>query len=214
MPYHNWEEKVKREFYVLAALIALILFVGCGSKNGTAVPQQTDQPQPADPRESPASPATPDLVTDESSPVCRQANGEGTIAPAISIFSIAFVVNGVEQVVLVGEGLTAQPGDEVQVREVTVCADTVSDAGGKVCVDFAPVTYDGRKVVSENIGTHTTRVRAGFFNIPGPKNHWIIDKEWMNISGVVNHWPTRITTDKGCGSGRCEHDDWIDIEFQ
>lgn len=205
---------MRRGFYVLAALIVLILVGGCSSNNGTAVLQQTDQSLPADPRESPAAPATPDLATDESAPVCRQANGEGTIAPAISVFSIAFVVNGVEQVVRVGEGLIAQPGDEVQVREVTVCAETISGAGGEACVDFAPVTYDGQEVVSEHIGTHTTRVRSGFFSIPGPENHWIIDKEWMNISGVVNHWPTEITTDMGCGSGRCEHDDWIDIEFQ
>jgi hypothetical protein len=138
----------------------------------------------------------------------------GTISPAISIYSIVFIVNGLEQVVRDGDMLQALPGEEVQVREVTICVGSFSGNGGEACVDFAPVTRGGQEIVSEHIGTHTVRVAPGFMSISGPDHGWAIGENWKHISVVLNHWPPGGTEDLGCGSGRCERDDRIIIGFE
>ena len=117
---------------VLVALCALSLVAGCsrGGATATAGPTHTPEPtQPLEPR------VTPDLATVASTPACPPADGEGTIPPAVSIYSIAFVVNGVEQVVRDGDVLQALPGDEIQVREVTICAGSFSGNGGEAQVE-------------------------------------------------------------------------------
>ena len=183
----------------------------CIPIGGTAFPLPTVTPQPAASLEPSAA---PDLATVDSPPVCPPARGEGTVSPAVSLYSIVFVVNGAEQEVRGGDRLQVRPGDEVQVREATICAQSFSSNPGEVCVDFAPVTQSGQDVASEHIGTHMKRVIPGFFSIPGPNEKWTIDEDWGYISAVVNHWPPEDTEDLGCGSGRCEHDDRINIEFK
>ena len=51
----------------------------------------------------------------EPTPVCPLATGEGMISPALSFYSITFVVNGVEKVVAGDDALQISPGDEVWV---------------------------------------------------------------------------------------------------
>jgi hypothetical protein len=202
---------MKSRDFALVALCVLSLVAGCSRSGATATALPTHLPQPNVALE-PA--ATSDLATVASMPACPPARGEGTISPDISIYSIVFVVNGLEQVVSDGDMLQAQPGELVQVREVTICVGSFSGNGGEACVDFAPVAQSGQEIVSEHIGTHTVRVKPGFMSISGPDNRWTIGENWKHISVVLNHWPPEGTEDLGCGSGRCERDDRIIIGFQ
>jgi hypothetical protein len=197
----------------VCVLVALwvSLVAGCGRGGATAPARPTHTAQPTQPLELTA---TPGLATVGSTPACPPADGEGTIPPAVSIHSIAFVVNGVEQVVRHGHVLQALPGDEIQVREVTMCAGSFSGNGGEVCVDFAPVTQSGQEIGSEHGGTHTVRVTSGFMSISGPDHRWTIGENWDYISAVLNHWPPEGTEDLDCGSGRCERDDRMIVGFR
>lgn len=196
---------------ILGALCVLSLVAGCSRSDATATELPTHMPQPVDTLEPTA---TMDLATNSSTPTCPPARGEGTISPTITIYSIVFVVNGVEQIVRDGDMLQALPGELVQVREVTICVGSYSDNGGEACVDFAPVARGGQELVSEHSGTHTVRVTPGFMSISGLDHRWTIGENWKHISVVLNHWPSGGTEDLGCGSGRCERDDRIIIGFE
>ena len=152
------DNEMKNEVLALVTLCMLSLFAGCSTSSAPAAAWQTDVLQPTDALETEV---TPYQVTDGSVPACPPARGEGTISPAISIYSIVFVVNGVEQVARDGDMLHASPGEEVQVREVTICVGSYSGNGGEACVDFVPVTHSGQEIVSEHGGTHTVRVAPG-----------------------------------------------------
>jgi hypothetical protein len=192
--------------WVLGALLVLSLAVGCGREDTTAtalptpMPPATDTPEPS---------ATPDLATVGVTPVCPPARGEGTVPPAVSIYSIVFVVDGVEHVVRDGDLLPASPGEEVQVREVTICVGPFQGQGGEACVDFAPVDQSGQEIVSEHAGTHLVGVRPGSISISGPDHRWTIGEDWRSMSGVVNHWPPDGTEDLDCAGGHCERDDRV-----
>jgi hypothetical protein len=192
--------------WVLVALSVLSLAAGCGRSDETEKAPPTDIPQPIDSSESIA---TLDSGTIDPALICPPARGEGTISPAVSIYSITFVVNDFEQVVRDDDTLQALPGDEVQVREVTICAGSFSGNGGAVCVDFAPADQSGQEIVSEHRGSHTVPVAPGFISISGPSHTWIIGENWRHISAVLNHWPPEDTEDLDCASGHCEHDDRI-----
>ena len=202
---------MKSRVWIILVLLLSPCAVSCSSYGRTAFLLPTVTPQPAASLEPSAA---PDLATVDSPPVCPPARGEGTVSPAVSLYSIVFVVNGVEQEARGGDRLQAGPGDVVQVREATICAQSFSSNPGEACVDFAPVTQSGQEIASEHIGTHMMRVIPGFFSIPGPNEKWTIDQDWGYISAVVNHWPPDDTDDPSCGSRRCEHDDRIDIELK
>jgi hypothetical protein len=123
-------------------------------------------------------------------------------------------VNGREQVVRDGDMLQASRGDEVQVREVTICANPFSGSGGEACVEFTPLDQNGQERVAEGNGTHMKRVPSGFTSIPGPNHTWIVGENWRHIVAVLNHWPPGGTNDPGCGGGRCEHDDRMIVGLQ
>jgi hypothetical protein len=82
--------------WVLVALSVLSLAAGCGRSDETEKAPPTDIPQPIDSSESIA---TLDSGTIDPALICPPARGEGTISPAVSIYSITFVVNDFEQVV-------------------------------------------------------------------------------------------------------------------
>ena len=159
--------------------------------------------------DTPESTTLSDLVATDPTTACPPATGAGTVAPAVAIYSITFVVNGVEQVVRDGDTLQALSGDEVQVREVTICAGSFSGNGGEACVDFVPVSQSGQELVSEHGGTHTVSVAPGFTTISGPSQAWTVGESWREIAVVLNHWPPRNTEDFSCGGGRCERDDRV-----
>lgn len=197
---------MRNGIWVLGALLVLSLAVGCGREDTTATALPTPMPLVTDTLE-PA--VTPDRAAVGATPACPPARGEGTVPPAVSIYSIVFVVNGVEHVVRDGDLLPALPGEEVQVREVTLCAGSFQGQGGEACVDFAPVDQNGQEIVSEHGGTHIVRVIPGFISIAGPDRRWTLGEDWRSISAVLNHWPPDGTEDPGCGGGRCERDDRI-----
>ena len=190
---------MRTRILILAALFVLSLVTGCsrGEEAATALP--TDAAQSGS----------------DGAPVCPAARGVGTVPPGVSIYSITFTVNGVDQVVRGDDALQASPGDDVQVREVTLCAEPFSGDGGAACADFAPADPNGEEIVSEHAGSHLVQVTSGgFISIPGPDYTWTIREDWGYISAVVNHWPPGDTEDMGCAAGQCERDDRILIEIQ
>jgi hypothetical protein len=132
----------------------------------------------------------------------------------VSIYSITFVVNGVEQVVRDGEALQAAPGDEVQFTQATICAASFSGSGGEACVDLAPADRSGKEIASEHRGSHAVPVAPGFTSISGSSDAWIIGEDWAHIYAVLNHWPPEGTQDPACGGGRCERDDRMVVGFR
>jgi hypothetical protein len=203
--------EVRKKAAGLLVLLVLSLAAGCGWEGATTKLLPTPMPPPTD-RLEPS--ATRDPAADGATPACPPATGEGTVSPAASIYSIVFVVNGVEQVVRDGDMLEALPGDEVQVREVTICAGSFQGRGGEACVDFAPVDQSGEEIASAHGGSHTVTVIPGFTSISGPDHRWTVGDNWISISAVLNHWPTGGTADLGCGGGRCERDDRIVVELR
>ena len=138
----------------------------------------------------------------------------GTISPAISIRSMILVVNGVERTVRGDDTLQASPGDEVQVREVVICAGSFSGDGGNVCVDISPTDQSGEAIFSEHTGTHMMPVTPGVTKISGLDYTWTVGKDWKSLSAVVNHWTPGKTKDLECANGLCERDDRMTIEFR
>lgn len=197
--------------WVLVAWSVLSLATGCGRSDETVTALPTQMLQPAD---SPVPTATPDTMAIDPTPVCPPARGVGTVSPAVSIYSITFLVNGLEQVVHEDDMLQAAPGDEVQVRDVIICAGSFSGDGGAACVDLAPADPSGQEIMSEHKGTHLVPVTPGLMIISNLDFTWTISENWSGISAVLNHWTPENTQDLGCASGRCERDDRITVEFR
>ena len=191
----------------LVGLSVLALAAGCSRGDDTAAAPPTYVPQPTD------SPEAAAALDSNSTPVCPAARGEGTVSPAVSIYSITFVVNGLEQVVRDGDTLQALPGDDVQVREAVICTGPFSGDGGEACVDVAPADQDGQEIAAEHAGTHLVPVTPGLMSISGPDYTWTIDENWAHFAVVLNHWPPGATEDSGCANGRCERDDRITVAF-
>jgi hypothetical protein len=202
---------VRKAVSVLEVLSALSLAAGCARSQLPATALPTQMLQSAD---SLVPTVTPKTRAVDLSSVCPGARGVGTVAPAVSIHSITFLVNGLEQELHGEDALQAAPGDEVEIGEVTICVGSFVGDGGEACVDFAPVDQSGREIVTEHKGTHTVPVVAGFTTISGLGLAWTIDEDWTGISAVLNHWPREETQDAGCGSTRCERDDWVTVSFR
>ena len=199
-----------KRVWVLAALLALSLVAGCGRSGETARTPPTPTLQPVD---SPEPTALPDIGSVDPAPVCPTARGVGTVSPAVSIYSITFLVNGIEQVVQENNGLQAVPGDEVQIRGVMICAGSFSGDGGQACVDFAPTDENGQEIMSDHQGTDTVQVIPGLNIISGLNFTWTVGESWSGFYAVLNHWTPVETLDLGCANGLCERDDWIIVEF-
>lgn len=204
---------MRRMILVLVALFVpyLLLAVDCDRSDETTKTSLTQRSQLADTLEP-----TETLVSErtDSTPVCPPADGEGTISPAVSIYSITFVVNGAEQLVYDADTLEAIVGDEIEIREVVICAGSFSGSGGEVCVDVAPVDRSGQEVMSEHAGTHMVPAITGITTIPGPSHTWTLAESWVRMSAVLNHWTPEETEDVNCANRLCEHDDWAIIELR
>lgn len=204
---------MRSKIWILLALFVPLLLLAAGFDTGdeTATTPLTQVSKSADTLEP-----TETLVSErtDSTPVCPPADGEGMISPAISIYSITFVVNGAEQVVHEGDTLEAIVGDKIEIKEAVICAGSFSGGGGEACVDLAPLDRSGQKIMSEHAGTHMVPVITGFTTIPGPDHTWTLDESWVRISAVLNHWTLEETEDIDCANRRCEHDDWAIIELR
>jgi hypothetical protein len=141
---------------------------------------------------------------------CPPADGVGSVPPAVSIYSVTFAVNGLEQVIRGGQTLEAMPGDEVLITEAKICARPGDRGGGNVCVDIAPLDGDGEEIRAQAGGTHLQPVPSGFVTVPGPPTVWTLGEDWQGFIVVLNHWVTGAT-DVGCAEGRCERDDYMAI---
>jgi hypothetical protein len=145
---------------------------------------------------------------------CPQPAGNGTVDPAVSIYSMVFEVDGLELEVLPGESLPVQPGDEVRLIEVTLCTVTYTGNPGEVCVDLAPLTSAGEMLSSQHAGTHMGVIVSGRITLAGPEYSWTVDDTWTGFSVVVNHWAPDTTEDLDCAGGQCEQDDRLMIGFE
>lgn len=201
------------------------------SSTPTDVPTFT--PTPELPIDTPVPPTdTPLPVTDTPIPstdtppsppsLCPTADAEGTIAPAVAISSIMFVVNGVEQVVRDGDALQASSDDQVRVKEVTICPDQrFESSGGVVYIEFDPVETDpadpqkGKLIVDEVKGTRVVQVTSGLTTVPGPDYTWTIGDSWRHISVITVHYPPDGgTQNPDCEGGFCEIDDRMIVGIQ
>lgn len=199
---------------ILIFVLLVFLLFGCAEAElvvtplGTTATAETMIQQPTiNPTAVPTSTHISDKGDNTTASACAPADGAGTVEPEISIQSITFFVNGVEQVVGDDGSLQAQAGDQVQVRAVAICASSFTGDGGEACVDIVPVDQDGHEIVSEHSGTHLVKVATGSTTISGPTQVWTIDENWREFAVVVNHWPPKATKDLDCGGGRCERDD-------
>lgn len=192
-------------FCILAIVVVLSLLTGCDGSGATPVAPPVHTAQPTD---------TPASTAATSTPPCTPANAGGTVSPAITICSVSFLVNGVEQVVRDGDALRASRGDEVQIGGASICVGPFSGSGGEACVDFVPIDSSGQEIASERNGTHNIKVSSGCRSISGPGGTWIIGEDWAHIAAVLNHWPPSRTEDVGCGGGLCERDDRITVSVQ
>lgn len=204
---------MRREIWLFVVLFVPLLLLTSGfvRSDETATTSLTQVSQLADtlePTEILASEKT------DSTPVCPPAEGQGTISPAVSIYSITFVVNGAEQVIYDGDTLESIIGDEIEIKEAVICVGSFSGNGGEACVDLAPVGQSGQVIMSEHAGTHMVPVNTGFTVIPGPNHTWTLNESWVRISAVLNHWTREETEDIDCANRRCEHDDWAIIELR
>ncbi|MGD2252558.1 MAG: hypothetical protein PVF70_06550 [Anaerolineales bacterium] len=201
---------MRRRIWVLVVLfvLLLVLAVGCDKSDETVTTSPTQVSHLDDDLEPTR---TLESERTDSAPVCPPAEGEGTISPAVSIYSITFVVNGAEQVLFDGDTLEAMVGDEIEIRETVICAGSFIGSGGEACVDLAPVDQSGQEIMSEHAGTHMVPVVAGLTTIPGPNHTWTLAENWVRISAVLNHWTPEDTEDVDCANRRCEHDDWAII---
>ncbi len=194
----------------LPALAIGVLLAGCRAEPWAGAPAPTVTPPPTDA----AMVATALLDLDSATPICPPADGVGTVPPAVSIYSITFLVNGAEQVVLDGDDLEALPGDRVEVREAVICSVPFSGDGGEACVDLLPVGQSGEEIVSEHAGSHLVQAMPGMTTLPGPEQVWTVSESWRGFSAVVNHWPGVVTLDLGCASGDCERDDRMSVPIR
>jgi hypothetical protein len=198
-------------FWVLVTLLALSLAAGCGRSGETDSAQPAQIIQPAD---SPDPTLTPDIENAIPASVCPTARGIGTVSPAFLIYSITCLVNGIEQIMLQNNMLQAVSGDEVQIREVIICASPISGDGGQACVDFAPIDESGQEIRSEHKGTDTVSLTPGPISISGLNFTWTVGENWSGFYALLNHWTPTETQDLDCASGGCERDDWLSIKFQ
>jgi len=143
------------------------------------------------------------------------ANAEGTVSPTVVISSITFLVNGVEQVVDDLGSLHASVGDQVEVKEVTVCVDPFEGNGGHAYFELDPVSADGEIIASETRGTRAMTVAPGFTTISGPDHTWTIGGNWRHFSVAAVHYPSGGgTQNPECEWGLCEVDDRMIVHIQ
>jgi hypothetical protein len=182
----------------LCVLLLGLLMASCGEVAATATPMPTRTPRPTSTRAPAPTPSA-----------CSPANGTGTTPPHVALFSITFLVNGLEQIVRPGDSLSASSGDVVLIPKVAACADPFVGGGGDVCVELAPLDSNRQALAGHGLGTHMMPITSGVIAIPGPRDRWIVGEDWRQISVVVNHWPLGGSSDPNCGEGRCEHDDQV-----
>ncbi len=182
---------------------------------GPSTSTSTPEPQP--------DPLTPDSTalakpTDSSlspTPTCPPADAEGTVSPVITLLSVTFEVNGAEQVVDDFGVLQAAVGDQVSVKDVTICIDPFEGNGGQIYVEFDPVDTNGEIIGFEVKGTRAIPATPGSRSITGKDYTWTIGDNWRHFSVNTIHYPTGGgTKNLYCENGACEVDDRMIISIE
>jgi hypothetical protein len=181
-------DSVGRLFHLCALALLLPVVCACSTKGESVAPPTRSTPGA-------------ELST------CPPVNPGGTVAPAIAICSVTYMVNGAEQVVRGGDALEASPGDTVQIGDIAICVGSFGGDGGQACVDFVPLDGEGGEITAGRRGTHHMKVTRGCQSIPGPEGAWTVGANWQSISAALNHWPPGRTEDLACADGLCERDD-------
>jgi len=147
---------------------------------------------------------------------CPSVNAEGTVPPSVAITSITFIVNGDEQIVANQYmPLQASPGDEVKIKEITVCVEPFDGESGSGYVEFDPLDQNGQVMALEVKGTRSVRIASGFTIIPGPDYAWTIGDNWRHLSVVTVHYPPGGgTQNPNCEGGFCEVDDRMIVPIE
>lgn len=192
-------------------VLLLALAAACTAGGASTPPEHDVGPAPAGPSELRS---TPKVASPEPAPRCRPPDGSGTVSPNLSITSITFMVNGVEQVIAPGGAVAASPGDRVRLAGATLCSEPYSGDPGAACVDVAPLDEDGEEVQAEHLGTHMVPVSPGSIHLRGPAGGWTVEEGWTGFSVVLNHWPPVNTRDQACAASGCERDDQVMIAIE
>ena len=124
-------------------------------------------------------------------PACPQAAG-GRIAPDIALYSVTFIVNGIEQFVdNVNNSLRVPESDQmtVVVKEVMVCTTPFEGGGGTFYVEFRPYNAEG-PLWNLVEGSPLSDAASRLVSVPGPAYTWAIDNDWQEISILSVHYPT------------------------
>lgn len=201
---------MRRHIWLLVLLAILFITTGCDLSNKPETELLSQQPLP----DSTMTTATLGTMPIDPFPDCPSAEGFGTISPSISIFSITFLVNGIEQTVYENDVFQIDAGEEVQIKDVAICVNPFQGNGGQACVDFAPADQSGQEVVSEHKGTHLVDVTPGIIFMSDLDYAWDIQEGWSGILAVLNHWAPEKTQDLDCADGLCERDDQIFVGFR
>jgi hypothetical protein len=136
--------------------------------------------------------------------ICPPTDAEGTVLPSVTISSTTFIVNGDERVADDSGSFQVSPGDQVRVKDVTICVDPFNGRGGKVYVEFDPVKPDPTDpgeiiIIKEEVkGTLAVSVKPKLTTIPGPNYTWTIGDDWKHISVVTVHYPAEKTENSEC----------------
>lgn len=145
-------------------------------------------------------------------PACPPAGAGGTIAPAIALYSVTFVVNGVDQIVDDSDNsLQVSKNNQVTVKEVTICVAPFEGSGGTFYVEFQPYNIEDQLIDDRVVLPHQDTA-SGFISIPGLDYTWAIGDDWQKISVLSIHFPPGGTQNPDCAKGTCEVDDRLVVE--
>jgi len=144
-------------------------------------------------------------------PVCPPAGAGGTIAPAIALYSVTFVVNGVDQIVDdSNNSLRVYKNAQMTVKEVTICVAPFEGPGGMFYVEFQPYNTEDQ-LIDPVRGSPLLDAESGFTSIPGPDCTWVISDDWQKISILSTHFPPGGTQNPYCQERACEFDDRLEV---
>ena len=136
---------------VVSGIVAIFIMAAACNSERNEIPSSSSQSM-----DGVSSTSLASIEVDFAQSGCRQPDGQGSVDPAMSIFSMVFAVNGEEIEVVPGETLPVDPGDEVRLVEVSLCVGRYSNSPGEVCVDLAPVTVEDEELSSLHSCLHTS----------------------------------------------------------
>jgi len=144
-------------------------------------------------------------------PACPPAGPGGTKAPDITLHSITFVVDGVDQIIDdTHHALQLSKNSKMTIKEAVICVPPFENAGGRFSVEFEPYDPNHRLIDPQSSSPQDTV--SGFTTIPGPNHTWTI-ADWQKISVLSYHFPPGGTQNANCQNSTCEIDDRLKVNL-